>query len=137
MRSIHRVVLASAVAAALAIPATAAAQQDLRSPDARDAGMPAWAAPLQDLRSPDTRESAHPQRPQDLRSPDAVDSARGVVPSAPAVSPVTLVRSAPVGFDWGDAGIGAGGALAVILLGTGGVLIVGRRRGIDSTPLAH
>ena len=134
MRSIHRVVLASAVAAALAVPATAAAQQDLRSPDARDAGMP---APLQDLRSPDTRESAYPPRPQDLRSPDAVDSARGVVPSAPAVSPVTLVRSAPVGFDWGDAGIGAGGALAVILLGTGGVLIAGRRRGIDSTPLAH
>jgi hypothetical protein len=35
------------------------------------------------------------------------------------------------GFDWGDAGIGAGGALALVAVVTGGVLVVtsSRRRG--------
>jgi hypothetical protein len=52
----HRFNRAAALAlalAAFAVP-TAAAQQDLRSPDARDAARAA--APHQDLRSPDTRD---------------------------------------------------------------------------------
>ena len=144
MRSMYRVVLVSAATAALAVPATAAAQQDLRSPDARDAATSAVPQPAQDLRSPDGRDAATlPARPQqlrpvqDLRSPDAVDGARGVPPSAPVASPVTVIRSAGGGFDWGDAGIGAGGALAVVLLGAGGVLLAGQRRGAGPSPLAH
>jgi hypothetical protein len=121
MRSIHRVVLVTAATAALAVPATGAAQQaDLRSPDARDAAT-----------------SSAPQPMQDLRSPDARDSSAGISPSAPVPSPVTVVRTAADGFDWGDAGIGAGGVLAVVLLGAGGVLLVGQRRGSGPSPLAH
>ena len=36
------------------------------------------------------------------------------------------------GFDWGDAGIGAGLAFAAIVVGAGGALVIRRR-----TPLAH
>jgi hypothetical protein len=32
------------------------------------------------------------------------------------------------GFDWGDAGIGAAGGLAISLLGIGGVMTVTQRR---------
>ena len=48
----------------------------------------------------------------------------------------SLRRAAPVvvtihdgGFDWGDAGIGAAGALALGLLGAGGILLVRDGRG--------
>jgi cytochrome b561 len=34
-------------------------------------------------------------------------------------------------FDWGDAGIGAGAAFAVTMIGLGGVLLVGARRRAD------
>jgi hypothetical protein len=36
-------------------------------------------------------------------------------------------QSASDGIDWGDAGIGAGAAVGVILLGAGGALVVRRR----------
>ena len=52
--------------------------------------------------------------------------------------PPTLVRVAAPGngFDWGDAGIGAGGTLALTLIALGGVLAVTNRRG-RRTPDQH
>jgi hypothetical protein len=50
---------------------------------------------------------------------------------APAVVHVTAPSS---GFHWGDAGVGAGGMLALILIGVGGLLTVARRRGHSVTP---
>jgi hypothetical protein len=101
--------LAAALAAgSLLVPAAATAQQDLRSPDARDAAASVRVA-------------------QDLRSPDARDAAR---PSAPATLQVTAapepLRSAPTGFDWPSALVGAG---TIALLALAGVAAVaGRRR---------
>jgi hypothetical protein len=48
-----------------------------------------------------------------------------------ASAPATIVRvSAPSGgFDWGDAGIGAIGGLAVSIIGVGGALALSQRRG--------
>jgi hypothetical protein len=43
----------------------------------------------------------------------------------PAVVHVTAPSG---GFDWGDAGVGAGGMLALILIAAGGVLTMARRR---------
>jgi hypothetical protein len=102
--------------AALAAPG-AAAQQDLRSPDARDAAPSAHARqgqPQQDLRSPDTRDQAE---------------GRGTF-SAPEVTVVKVTEPAPpsAGIDWGDAGIGAGGMLGLILLALGSSLAVVHRR---------
>jgi uncharacterized iron-regulated membrane protein len=48
----------------------------------------------------------------------------------PSPAPVTIVRltDAGGGFDWGDAGIGAAGALGLILAATGATLLIARRR---------
>jgi hypothetical protein len=99
--------------AALAAPA-ASAQQDLRSPDARDAARAAESQPVQDLRSPDTRDLA---------------AGRGTF-SAPEVTVVKVsepVPSSDGGLDWADAGIGAGGMLGLVLVGIGGAFMVARR----------
>jgi hypothetical protein len=51
-------------------------------------------------------------------------------PTEAAATPSIVVRAtAPNdGFDWGDAGIGAGGALALMLIGVGGVLALTNHR---------
>ena len=71
---------------------------------------------------------------QDLRSPDARDAAEGRGTwNAPDVTVVRVAEpstspSPSGGLDWGDAGIGAGGLLGLILLGTGGALLVVHRK---------
>jgi hypothetical protein len=95
----------------------------------------------QDLRSPDARDAAgHPQVPyyssygsdatraQDLRSPDARDAARGNLTSPPSVRVVRVVETAPTGFSWADAGIGAATSFGLVLLVAGGFIGVSRHR---------
>jgi hypothetical protein len=118
--------------------------QDLRSPDARDAAIQA-AKPTpqvaQDLRSPDARDAAiqaakpTPQVAQDLRSPDARDVGRVATPVS---QPVVEIREVPSdGFDWGDAGIGAAGILAMVSIAAGFTLLVGSRRRRHGLKTAH
>jgi hypothetical protein len=153
-----QLITTAALVAACAVPAAAAAQdQDLRSPDTRDAA--AAAQDYQDLRSPDARDAATatPTRSysdlrspdardagrtpdtrvtQDLRSPDARDAGR---PPVQVPTPVVEIREVPGnGFDWGDAGIGAAGLLALLSI-TGGVtlMVLGRRRQRGSEVPAH
>lgn len=108
----HTAALGLAVAA-IAAP-VAAAQQDLRSPDAVDAAQTALAK--QDARSPDARDAA---------------AGRGTF-SAPRVTVVKIAEASPAssagGLDWGDAGIGAGAVLAIALIAIGGSLAVAHRR---------
>jgi hypothetical protein len=48
--------------------------------------------------------------------------------SAPA--PTVIHVAAPsTGFDWGDAGIGAGATLAFVTVAAGGAIAIGHRRG--------
>jgi hypothetical protein len=129
-------------AATQAAKPTPQVARDLRSPDARDAAIQA-AKPTpqvaQDLRSPDARDAATqavkptPQVAQDLRSPDARDVGRV---SPPVQQPVVEIREVPSnGFDWGDAGIGAAGILAMFSIAAGLTLLLGsrrRRRGIQT-----
>jgi hypothetical protein len=63
----------------------------------------------------------------DLRTPDAIAAAADPRTRTYA-SPEVVKLSSDSGFDWGDAGIGAGGALAVVALAGGGLLLVSRRR---------
>jgi hypothetical protein len=119
------------------------ARQDLRSPDARDAARKHPSA-RQDLRSPDARDAArkHPSARQDLRSPDARDAARkdpapvvpglptwpaNPVPITPATPHVPIAHGTADTFQWGDAAIGAGGALGFVLLLAGATALVARR----------
>ena len=50
----------------------------------------------------------------------------GTTPSQPAVQIVRV--STPGGFDWGDAGIGAAGALGLSTLAIGSGLVIGAKR---------
>jgi hypothetical protein len=55
-------------------------------------------------------------------------------PAAHATAPATVrITSRDGGFDWGDAGIGAVGGLALSLIALGGGLAVSQRRGGHST----
>jgi hypothetical protein len=105
--------------AAVAAPAAAAGPVDLRSPDAVDAANA-------------VTQRAHDQQVQDYRSPDAADTAQGRGTfSAPRVTVVRVAQPSQTtsgGFDWGDAGIGAGGVLALVLIAVGGSLMVTHRR---------
>jgi hypothetical protein len=114
----HRFTLA-AVALALCAGAPAAQAQDLRSPDAAEAGQPKTPAV------------------QDYRAPDAVDpfvagvgavnrSGRPIIGVAPARVRIVEVQSSR--FGWGDAGIGAAGMLAVVMLGVGIAMAVAHHR---------
>jgi hypothetical protein len=114
----HTAAVALAVAA-VAAPVAVAGPVDLRSPDAVDAASA-------------VTQRAHDQQSQDLRSPDAADSAagRGTF-TAPRVTVVKVAEPSQTtggGFDWGDAGIGAGGVLALVLIAVGASLMVTHRR---------
>jgi hypothetical protein len=130
-----RTTTVAALVVAAALPTAAAGSQDLRMPDTRDAAgrSPSGGSTVnQDLRSPDARDAAErPASPvvhQDLRSPDTRDAANGVQPAQPVI--VSVPAEAPVGgFDWGDAGIGAAGGIAILTIFGGlGSLAVQRRR---------
>jgi hypothetical protein len=113
--------------------------QDLRSPDARDAKTEPVTQLAQDLRSPDARDAAQAAKvevPQDLRSPDARDAG---LPESPTPDTVVEIREVPsTGFDWGDAGIGAAGILALLSIAGGLALMVTTRRRREGTEMpAH
>jgi hypothetical protein len=98
------------VVGALAAP-TAGAQsvQDMRTPDARDAATRVQSSP--DLRSPDVRDAAQE---------------RGTA-STPQIVVMKVSRpqvSGSGGFDWADAGIGAGAVSGLVLLGVGAALVI-------------
>jgi hypothetical protein len=154
----NQLITTAALALACSLPASAAmAQQDLRMPDTRDTARQSEEAPppssiaalererYQDLRMPDRRDAAGggdvtetPAAPrQDLRSPDARDAARDL-PPVQVPAPIVEVREASRGFDWGDAGIGAAGMLALLSIAAGSTLVItGRRRRRGLQMAAH
>ena len=143
----------AALAVATALAASAPAQSmpnDLRTPDARDAGAAEQAfggsyRPIIPKKSgTDHRaieaalaqeayyESHRPTVPapgQDFRTIDARDAAE--VPDG-AVTRVTapVAASSPGsgGLEWDDAAIGAGAMLGLVLVLAGGVAVISRRR---------
>jgi uncharacterized iron-regulated membrane protein len=139
----NHLIVTAALVATLAVPTGAAAQQDLRMPDTRDAAVASEES--QDLRSPDAADAAAHRGlyeedagpyvlERDYGSPDAVDAARDL-PPVQIPTPVVEVRDAASGgFDWGDAGIGAAGMLALFSIAAGSALLLSgrkRRRGLQ------
>jgi hypothetical protein len=89
-------------------------------------GLAPAAAAQQDLRSPDTREAAQ-RALQDFRSPDARDSSEGRgMDKAPIVEFVEVQE--PNGFDWADAWLGAAAGIGLVLIGAGTAMTVARMR---------
>ena len=124
-RRIHRPIIAC-VLVAFAITSAAAAsapQQDLRSPDARDAAAGRGTDVISSQVFTD-RQRAIVERFK--RSPSYQEALR----EAAAVG--NLPQPAPVrgddGIDWGDAGIGAASLLGLIALGLAGTMTILHRR---------
>jgi hypothetical protein len=93
-------ILTAVLVAALLVPAGASAQQDLRSPDARDAARPAL---TQDLRSPDTRDAQRPAVTQDLRNPDSRDyglQPRELAPTSSLAGTTSPEGDGPATWPW-------------------------------------
>jgi hypothetical protein len=136
MLSPHRFTTWMTVAAAATVagPVAGAAARFELNP-AQQTRPAVAAAPRVDLRSPDARDAASGVYPSarsvDLRSPDARGAATGHGVNTGYQPPVVqfVGVGASHGFDWGDAGIGAGGALAIVLLLAGGTMIATHRKG--------
>jgi hypothetical protein len=104
-RTTHRIAkqLAGAIAVvALAVPATSA-------------GLPDYASSGVDHRSADAQDSAR-------------DAQRGISRSTYSPSPPKTVQASSSGFDWGDAGIGAGSVLGLLLVTLSVMFTVVHRR---------
>lgn len=123
-------------------------RQDLRSPDAKDAAEPsqystdlAWLKARNTIRASSLAGTTSPMSSDDLRSPDARDAGRkdpapvpglptwptNPVPITPPTRTVPVADGTPNAFQWGDAAIGAGGALGIVLLLAGATALIGRR----------
>ena len=116
--------LAAVAVMALAVPASSAGDlyKDLRNPDSKASAIDAQRyRGYHDLRNPDSRDAAIQAE---------LESQRGAPESPP---PLASGESAS-GFDWGDAGIGAGSALGLVLIGVSVMFgLIHRRNGTATT----
>ena len=124
MLRIHRFTVAAVAIALCAATPAMAQSQDLCSPDTIAAGE-REPPQVQDDRAPDAVEPVEPTT--DLRAPD---NRFGQPTGGPAPARVRIVEVPASGFGWGDAGIGAAGMLAIVMLGVGiAMAAVHHRRG--------
>ncbi|MBV8943507.1 MAG: hypothetical protein JO321_09780 [Solirubrobacterales bacterium] len=64
-----------------------------------------------------------------VAAPAACAQPARMAPNRPLVHKAQVVpTSGTAGFEWGDAGIGAAGGLAISVLGIGGALVLSERR---------
>jgi hypothetical protein len=127
MTTTHRI-----AATALLVLSLAAAGAPAAS--ARPAG-PEAAGPAHHARALYSRQDKSVLPPNELASSAATTSGpRSEVVSgggygSGTAAPVVRVTSPSTGFDWGDAGIGAAGGIALSMIGLGGALAVSQNRG--------
>jgi len=156
MLRLSHILTTAALVAVCAAPASAATFEQLHGSDKNEGASKAaadtgWRSSYQpatpsttdsgayvlnrDYGSPDALDAAPQPAGRDeyvlnrnYGSPDAVDAARNL---PPVQIPVVEARDVPSsGFDWGDAGIGAAGMLALFsIAGGAALLLTGRRRG--------
>jgi hypothetical protein len=150
----NTILTTAALMAVFAVPASAQTHQDLRSPDAKDAaeqrglyksesgpymldrdyGSPDAADAARDLPSAPVARHANPGPYPDserklVESPEVRKMQQRVSGQISAIPPVVQVSAPSGGFDWGDAGIGAAGMLALFSIAAGSALmLMGRRR---------
>jgi hypothetical protein len=127
----RRLIITFAAAVVLAVVPAVAAAQDYRSPDAR-------AGASIGLMNGRSVGSEFGPAERNLSSPDARDV---VIHPVTTYEPGRVVRPTQAtidvggGFDWGDAGIGAAGMLALIAIVAGTFLIAVQRRRHRGMPL--
>jgi hypothetical protein len=67
-------------------------------------------------------------RPADGGPDNANATIAAAAANEPATQPIVRIQTPQSGFDWGDAGIGAAGGLALAALGYGGVVLISHQR---------
>jgi hypothetical protein len=95
------------------------------------AGAPAAAATVSGTNPATTAN----QTPASVYSRPDKSMIRSTTPGS-ATQAVVRILTPPNGFDWGDAGIGAAGGLALAMIGVGGALAVSQRRNRQTTPIS-
>jgi hypothetical protein len=133
MLRLSHILTTAALVAVCAAPASAATFEQIHSDSSKSQGQ-AYVL-NRDYGSPDALDAARQPAERgtyvlnrDYGSPDAADAARNLPPVQTAVLEPRDVSSG--GFDWGDAGIGAAGMLALFsIAGGAALLLTGRRRG--------
>ena len=131
MISAHRITPTAAVILSLAAAGAPTAAAAVSTNPATTANQPpasVYSRPDKSMVSATTPATTANQAPATVYSrPD-----KSMIPVAtPGSVPQAVVRiqAPPSGFDWGDAGIGAAGGLALAAIGVGGALVVSQRRG--------
>jgi hypothetical protein len=140
VRSLSRALKSGAAAGALTLAVSGTA---LAIPAVPDAGMPGF-----NVSGNVTNASGNVTTGTDVAAPDQQNPLPVQVKPVPQQAPTWPVNaqvlhrpvaastpSASDDFQWDDAGIGAGGALVVVLAGLGGVMAL-RRRHVADPPLA-
>jgi hypothetical protein len=105
---------------------------------------PARMAPRQSVAAISVSQQRQLQAKQHQASTPPVYSRQDkqLAPSSSSQTPVNAAASSPPtatasdGFDWGDAGIGAAGGLAISIVGIGGALTLSQRRTRRTRPTA-
>jgi hypothetical protein len=132
VRSLSRAVRTSVAAGALtlAVSGTALAVPAPTTMVGRAVAVPtANTTPGTDVAAPDQQNPIpHVREPVPQQAPTWPANPQTLTP------PHTASATAGSDFQWGDAGLGAGGALVVLLAGLGGTLAI-RRRHVGDPPL--
>lgn len=111
----------TAAVAALAVAAPAATAMPADGPIRTSSLAGTTSAPKQDLRSPDARDAARFSQFRGFN----VDARHAALASAH--HPAGTVTVGSDGFDWGDAAIGAGGTIGLLVLVAGSGAALTRR----------
>ena len=116
MLNLPRTAVTAVTALAIAAPAAAASDQSFVSPDAADT----------------LRAEPSPYVIDDGRSPDTMNPPTHETVVLPTRTNTVIVERSE-GFDLVDAGIGAAGGVALVMLAGTAVLLVPRRRRVPTT----
>ncbi len=115
MTTIHRIVPTAGLILALAAVAAPGAS-----------ARPIGADPASAASAPPAGVYSRQDKSMVRASPPSTTAPRTAKVSSPR--PVVRLQAPGNGFDWGDAGIGAAGGVALSLIGLGGALAVSQRR---------
>lgn len=120
---IIRITMVVLAAGAIAAPVASARP-------ARFAGQPVAASSSSVAQAPQPSAAAYTRQDKQL-----VPSSSSQTPVNPAPRSAQTATASD-GFDWGDAGIGAAGGLAISIVGIGGALVLSQRRTRRTRPTA-